>query len=99
MGKADASELGENAQDKVIAKWVDKLWVPLAQALAENEKCSSEVLKQMQASTIPILVELDSAYTPPTSFKERGTGFSAMYLVSCAIALIALLATFVIIKT
>ncbi len=97
LGKADARKLGEEAQDKVIANWIDKLWLPLAQVLAENELLSvttTETLKQMQARTIPILVELDSDYAPPKELMNlrQGTSLHAIYILSITIALIAILA-------
>ena len=95
MARADASEIGENAQEKVIANWVEKLWIPLAKVLAEDEpggSVSAHALKQMQVNTIPILVKLDPDYVPPSTFQDEPKGaFPAIYVVGVAIALLALL--------
>jgi hypothetical protein len=73
MGKADASEIGDKAQDKVIARWMDDIWLPLGTALVGGDDddgntsttTTAEALKEMQARTIPILKEIDPDYEPP----------------------------------
>mmetsp|Transcript_44271 Transcript_44271/g.106646 ORF Transcript_44271/g.106646 Transcript_44271/m.106646 type:complete len:240 (-) Transcript_44271:65-784(-) len=66
LGKCDASEMGEKAQDKVIKKWSNDMLLPLAKALAETDEVDTA---KMQLETIPLLVKLDPDYTPPNSGK------------------------------
>jgi sulfite reductase alpha subunit-like flavoprotein len=84
LGKADAHQIGDKAQDKVIAKWVEGLWVPLAKALTDTSKRPD--LVEMQKSTISILQELDP------DFKKSSGGFPPyIYVVGVLVALIAIL--------
>ena len=75
MGKADANakkQLGNDAQDKVIARWKEELYIPLAKALSSLSSTDAVVkdVKEMQADTIPILMKLDKDYTPPKEFRK-----------------------------
>lgn len=75
MGKADANakkQLGNDAQDKVIARWKEELYIPLAKALSSSSSTDAVVkdVKEMQADTIPILMKLDKDYTPPKEFRK-----------------------------
>ena len=73
MGKADANakkQLGNDAQDKVIARWKEELYIPLAKALSSSTDAVVKDVKEMQADTIPILMKLDKDYTPPKEFRK-----------------------------
>ena len=77
MGKADANakkQLGNDAQDKVIARWKEELYIPLAKALSSSSSSTDAAVvkdvKEMQADTIPILMKLDKDYTPPKEFRK-----------------------------
>ena len=74
MGKADANakkQLGNDAQDKVIARWKEELYIPLAKALSSSSTDAVvKDVKEMQADTIPILMKLDKDYTPPKEFRK-----------------------------
>lgn len=73
MGKANANAMGADAQDKVIAKWVKDLWIPLAKALASDDKDVD--VKAMQQKTIPLLMKLDPDYMPPKELQtKKGRG-------------------------
>ncbi|KAG7370342.1 flavodoxin [Nitzschia inconspicua] len=65
LGKADAHQMGEQAQDKVIQRWIDDLWLPLAKALTtttttinDNDKGVVDA-KEMQRQTLQLLKRLD----------------------------------------
>lgn len=83
MGKADAVPAGDDAQDKRIARWVEKSWVPLATALSATDEVDT---KSMQDKIIPLLVKLDPDYTPPKM--AGGSGTSPMTI---AVAILTLL--------
>ena len=74
LGKADATGLGDNSQDKVIARWVQSIWVPLAKALATKTEVSVE---EMHQKTIPLLMKLDPDYTPPKEMQPAKVGGTA----------------------
>lgn len=88
MGKADAHQIGNQAQDKTISRWIEDLWIPLGKALAAG---GDDVdLKDMQAKTIPLLMELDPEYQPPKEFLPSSrTGLSAAYLIGAGVAVLA----------
>jgi sulfite reductase alpha subunit-like flavoprotein len=77
VGKADASQIGDKAQDKTIAKWMDDIWEPLGKELALSSSPSTEQLKEMQSKTIPILKEIDPDYEPPKDFSSARSGSSS----------------------
>jgi hypothetical protein len=68
LAKADASAMGDQAQDKVISTWIDGILLPVAKALADDKKV--DVLA-MQKQTIPLLCKLDPDYTPPVEEKKK----------------------------
>ena len=88
LGKADASQSGNNSQDKVIQEWIKNLWEPLStciQQIRKNEEQENENddengdnkvdYKAMQQNIIKMLIELDPDYTPPKGFnKGKGSG-------------------------
>jgi sulfite reductase alpha subunit-like flavoprotein len=79
LGKADAHQIGEKAQDKVIAEFVENLWLPLAKALSDGD--DDVDVKAMQEKTIPILMEIDPDYSPPKSQRSSNDGnISFVYL-------------------
>jgi sulfite reductase alpha subunit-like flavoprotein len=60
LGRADAHQMGDQAQDRVIAQWIDKLWLPLSQALVKEEIANTAVdWLTMQHQTLQILQQLD----------------------------------------
>jgi len=65
LGKGDAHQIGDKAQDKVIARWIDDLWLPLAKTIADTDENVN--VKQMQAKSIPVLLEIDPDIFPSTS--------------------------------
>lgn len=69
MARADANAMGDDAQDKVIKRWVQKIIVPLAKALADDSEVDTI---SMQSKTIPLLVKLDPDYTPPSEKTKGG---------------------------
>ena len=79
MGKADAGQSGDDAQDKVIARWMETMWVPVARAMAQailnDQEGGTKVdWKQMQSKVIELLVELDPEYTPPKDHQKKVSG-------------------------
>lgn len=86
MGKADAHALGDLAQDKTIARWVEALWIPLAKALCAPDEVDT---KSMQAQTIPLLMKLDPDYTPPNANKDSSSAFLGLVALALAGALAA----------
>ena len=97
LGTADARKSGDNAQDKVIARWMESMWVPLAKALAE-EKEEDVNLQHMQQKTIELLMELDPDYTPPKEYQKgiKGglMGLSPSLLIGAGLAITASVAYF-----
>jgi MioC protein len=97
LGTADARKSGDNAQDKVIARWIESAWVPLAKALA-REKDEDVNLQQMQRKTIELLLELDPDYTPPKEYQKGSKGglmgLSPSLLVGLGVAIAASVAYF-----
>ncbi|KAL3924487.1 MAG: hypothetical protein SGILL_001012 [Bacillariaceae sp.] len=85
LGKADAHhQIGDKAQHKVIAKWIDDLWVPLAKALTDSSKKPD--LVEMQSATISILQELDP------DFKKSSGGLPPfVYAIGALVAILAVL--------
>jgi hypothetical protein len=93
MGKADANakKLGNDAQDKVIARWKEELYIPLAKALSSPSTDAVKDVKEMQADTIPILMKLDKDYIPPKEFRKGMSitavgGIPIIYLILGIIA-------------
>lgn len=79
LGEADAQQIGETAQDKVITKWIDAMLLPVAKVLASDaEEVDTE---SMQQKTIPLLQKLDPDYTPPDekAKKTKGGGILGMF--------------------
>jgi sulfite reductase alpha subunit-like flavoprotein len=76
LGKANANALGDDAQDKVIARWISDLWLPLAKSLSNDDDDKVNVA-EMQRQTIPLLIKLDPDYTPPKELqkKRKNSGF------------------------
>ena len=77
LGAADASQIGDKAQDKTIARWMDDIWAPLGKELTSTSAASAEKLQEMQSKTIPILQEIDPDYKPPKELlatKNGGAG-------------------------
>lgn len=68
MAKADASGTGEMSQDKVILKWIESIWTPLAQELCKEESVDT---KRMQVNIIPLLMKLDPDYSPPMDWQTK----------------------------
>mmetsp|Transcript_20070 Transcript_20070/g.43677 ORF Transcript_20070/g.43677 Transcript_20070/m.43677 type:complete len:268 (-) Transcript_20070:33-836(-) len=101
MGKADAKQIGENSQENVIAKWKEEMWIPLAKSIAavtvdenkNSEEAKTDIMKEMQAATIPILMKIDPDYTPPKEFGGRSAGAipTNLLLVAIIMAVIATL--------
>ncbi|MGK3739081.1 MAG: sulfite reductase alpha subunit-like flavoprotein [Bacillariaceae sp.] len=101
MGKGDANakKLGNDAQDQVIARWKEELYIPLAKALSTSTSTDAvkdvKDVKEMQADTIPILMKLDKDYTPPKEFRKGISittvgGIPIVYLIlGIIVALIA----------
>jgi hypothetical protein len=98
MGKADANakKLGNDAQDKVISRWKEELYIPLAKALSSSSTDAVvKNAKEMQADTIPILMKLDKDYTPPKEFRKGMSitavgGIPIIYLIlGIIVALVA----------
>jgi sulfite reductase alpha subunit-like flavoprotein len=90
MAKADAHQIGDLAQDKVIAKWVEELWVPLAEALTRSDPIVN--IKEMQAKTIPILMQIDPDYTPPKGNTQSSGKVPTIFLaLAVLVALLAIL--------
>jgi hypothetical protein len=71
LGKADAHQIGDKAQDKVIAQWVENVWIPLATALVDGTDVD---VKGMQDKTIPIFMEVDPDYSPPKPKSNSNAG-------------------------
>jgi sulfite reductase alpha subunit-like flavoprotein len=104
LGKADAKKSGDDAQDKVIARWMESAWVPLAKALVAKETKDDENvnvnLQQMQQNTIQLLLKLDPDYTPPKEYqmgsKKGGVmmGLPPFVLVGVGVAIAASAAYF-----
>lgn len=86
MGKANANaDLGEDeAQDKVIKRWVQDILTPLAKALCDTKEVDTLA---MQSKTIPLLMKLDPDYTPPAGASDNK--FSTTIILSILVALIA----------
>mmetsp|Transcript_55299 Transcript_55299/g.134314 ORF Transcript_55299/g.134314 Transcript_55299/m.134314 type:complete len:248 (-) Transcript_55299:309-1052(-) len=74
LGTADASQIGDKAQDKTIARWMDDIWDPLGKELASTSAASAEQLQEMQSKTIPILQEIDPDYEPPKELLAAKSG-------------------------
>ena len=77
FGMADASQIGDKAQDKTIARWIDGIWASLGKELTSTSAASAEQLQEMQSKTIPILQEIDPDYEPPKELlatKNGGAG-------------------------
>ena len=93
LGKADAHQIGNKAQDRVIAQFVENLWIPLAKALSEVVDDNVIDVKAMQERTIPILMDIDPDYTPPKTQSNSNNGnISLMYIaLGVLIAILAVL--------
>lgn len=99
MGKADANakKIGEDSQEKVIARWKEDLYVPLATTLSsvtEKDTTTDKDLKEMQSNTIPILMKLDPSYSPPKEFVNAtptGEISKVLLIVGLIAAIIAVL--------
>jgi len=95
MGEADANakNIRDDAQDKVIARWKEQLYIPLATALSIPDDTAKNV-KEMQADTIKILVKLDPDYIPPKEYlKVMPTRGIPIYflILGLIVALVAIL--------
>jgi len=100
MGKADANakKIGNDAQDKVITRWKEDLYIPLAKALSVQDNTGKNG-KEMQTDTIPILMKLDPDYIPPKEFL-KGTSTVGIPIVFLMLGLIvAMVAALVITAT
>jgi sulfite reductase alpha subunit-like flavoprotein len=84
MARADANALGDESQDKTIARWMEDIWVPLAKAVAAQDPVDT---KAMQTKTIPILMKLDPDYVPPKD-KAKGTEIPSAFLGVAALSLL-----------
>lgn len=69
MARANANALGEESQDKTIARWIEDIWVPLAKAICAQDNVDT---KAMQANTILLLMKLDPDYVPPKESAKKG---------------------------
>jgi sulfite reductase alpha subunit-like flavoprotein len=83
LGRADAHQMGDQAQDQVIARWIDQLWSPLAQALVkldnapatddndDNDDTNGKVdWLTMQHQTWQILQQLDPDFEIPANISS-----------------------------
>eukprot|EP00934_Nitzschia_sp_Nitz4_P008274 Nitzschia sp. Nitz4//scaffold111_size72815//23262//24098//NITZ4_005784-RA/size72815-processed-gene-0.64-mRNA-1//-1//CDS//3329533162//8264//frame0 len=78
LGKADAKNSGDNAQDKMIEKWIETIWVPLAKKLAKNDPPVDT--KPMQAKIISHVMKLDPSFKPPNDLYKAAAGKNAPIL-------------------
>lgn len=85
IARADANALGEESQDKTIARWIDDIWVPLAKAISAQDKVVDT--KAMQANTIPLLMKLDPDYVPPKE-KAKNDGIPSAFLGVAGLSLL-----------
>ena len=105
LGKADAQQSGDTAQDKIIQQWILKLWQPLHEAIKDVKSSSAAKVsdsdetnddavdyKQMQHNIIKLLIELDPDYTPPKGFGKSETccGGGIMLFLSIAVCFVAI---------
>jgi hypothetical protein len=58
LGKADASGVGENAQSKVIDRWIESTWSHLAKVLAEKP-VSNGRLQRAQDDTVELCLKIN----------------------------------------
>mmetsp|Transcript_40754 Transcript_40754/g.41344 ORF Transcript_40754/g.41344 Transcript_40754/m.41344 type:complete len:103 (-) Transcript_40754:331-639(-) len=87
-------KIRNEAQDKVIARWKEQLYFPLAKALSVPDDTAKNV-KEMQADTIQILMKLDPDYIPPNEFLKKMSntrGIPVFFLIlGLIVALVAIL--------
>lgn len=96
LGKADAHQRpdGDQSQAKVIQRWVESLWVPLAQALAaapgEEDKDDSTTTAVLDATKVQqellqlcktLDPDFDIANEHKTVFVQQTTPLSILFLV------------------
>ena len=58
MGKADQRGKGDDAQQKVIQRWMEELWPLLAKALAEEKPPAAQKLEEMKQTTVNMYQKL-----------------------------------------
>ncbi|KAG7344761.1 flavodoxin [Nitzschia inconspicua] len=107
LGKADAHQMGEQAQDKVIQRWIDDLWLPLAKALTtpppppttttnDNDKKGVMDAKEMQRQTLQLLKRLDPDFKITASVGDNNNnnnlnGTTILIAMAILVAIVAVL--------
>lgn len=96
VGKADAKGTGKNTQAKVIARWKDALWKPLAKAAVEAP-LEKEALQKMQDETVKLMCEINPDFEPPAgAVKQKQGGLDL--LLPVIVVLMGIIAYFLKVK-
>lgn len=99
LALADANGMGEDEQEKTIAKWMTTIWLPLAKELTqplEQEAPMRVDTKKMQRNILPLLIKLIPDYKPPNAILNQGGSITTacpptlMALVGILVAVVAI---------